>query len=100
MVAWLVGGGIFVAAVWWRFGTESGRAFHAQAAEARADRAPRVLSEVGSRAGGVLVCPKCDGGSFKAHRRLGTKLAFGAASMLGTATRVRCVTCGTDYQRG
>jgi hypothetical protein len=91
---------------WWLVGSESGRATLAARSEARSARAakgPQVLSRVGTRVdedGPVLACPRCGGTQFQAHRRLSTKLMFGAASLLGQAKHVRCVTCGTDYLRG
>jgi hypothetical protein len=92
-VAWI---GLMI----WRYGTASGKAFGARAEEMKADRKPQPISAVGTETAAGLACPKCGGTQFKVQRKLSTKLAFGAASMLGQARHVRCVTCGTQYQRG
>lgn len=88
--------------VLWLFGTESGRTWAGNARLARARKRPSTISSVGTHAdgGGGLACPKCGGTQFKAGRRAGTKVAFGAMSLLGQAKHVRCVTCGTQYIRG
>lgn len=102
---------VWVGVLVWRYGTSSGRRFHEQGVTMKAARFPQPasavrrdgparLSEVGERTAAGLACPICGGTQWKAHRTLGTKLAFGLASMLGNARRVRCVTCGTDYVRG
>lgn len=62
------------------------------------------LSEVGERTAAGLACPKCGGTQFKAKRSAGGK-ALGAplggvGAMLAPKTRVKCVTCGTEYRRG
>jgi len=61
----------------------------------------KTLSDVATRTeDGVPKCPKCRGTQFKVGRKTSTKLLFGAASMLGQAQWVRCVTCGERYRRG
>lgn len=63
-------------------------------------RAARATPTLRSTDGTPLACPKCGGGQFKVRRRTSTKVALGAASLLGQAKWVRCVTCGTEYRRG
>lgn len=58
------------------------------------------ISVVGDTSTGALACPRCGGTSFKVRRRTSTKIVFGAASLLGQAKHVRCVTCGAEYDRG
>jgi hypothetical protein len=60
----------------------------------------RNLSVVGDRSSGALACPRCRGTQFKVRRRTSTKVLFGVASLLGQAKHVRCVTCGSEYDRG
>lgn len=106
MVGLVVVSALFVLAfVWWvrDVRSPSAREGRAVLVEERAlvrERSRLPLSMVGAQAGGGLACPKCGGQSFRAHRRLSTKLTFGVVSLLGNARRVRCVTCGTDYARG
>ena len=57
------------------------------------------LATVGARTPAGLACPKCGGTQFKPARKTSTKVIFGAASMLGQAKWVRCVTCGERYRR-
>jgi hypothetical protein len=61
-----------------------------------AEKANRI-SKVGVQGGAGLQCPKCGGTQFKAKRSAGGKMALG---VLAPKTRVRCVTCGTQYTRG
>src|SRR5579859_341045 len=90
---------VFVIAVGcWGVFTKSGQAF---AEQERRKKVGQTISHAGTRSGGGgLACPKCGGTQFKAHRKTSTKLAFGAASLLGQAKWVRCVTCAADYRRG
>ena len=96
---------IFVVAVlgiaYWLVFTDSGKAAMAASRRRKEAKKPKAISQVGvkSEAAG-LACPKCGGTQFKAARKTSTKLAFGAASMLGQAHFVRCVTCGTRSRRG
>lgn len=70
----------------------------------RNDPAGKKISEVGDRSDAGLACPKCGGTQFKAKRRGAAKLATGATlgvgALLVPKTRVKCVTCGTEYVRG
>lgn len=68
----------------------------------RERREPPKISQAGvhGEGGAGLACPVCGGGEFKVARKVSTKLMFGAASLLGQARYVRCVTCGTRYRRG
>jgi hypothetical protein len=113
-----VAAGVVIVVLWvgvvvWRYWTPGGQRWGAQAKAMKAARRPQVLtdaarasskppalSDVAATSPVGLACPKCGGTQFKAHRRLSTKLMFGAASLLGQAKHVRCVTCGTDYLRG
>lgn len=60
------------------------------------------ISTVGDRSSGVLACPRCGGTAFKAKRS--AKAKVGAVVLtpltLAKASQVKCVTCGTYYQRG
>lgn len=58
---------------------------------------PKKISKVGDRSSGVLACPKCGGTGFKAKRSLMGKVALG---VLAPKTRVKCTTCGKEYDRG
>jgi hypothetical protein len=90
----------------WLLGTESGKALVESFSSARSKREKarhgQTLSARGvhGEGGAGLACPKCGGSQFKVARKNSTKIAFGAASMLGQAHWVRCVTCGTRYRRG
>ena len=66
------------------------------AAKTMTDKANRI-STVGVQGGGGLQCPKCGGSQFKAKRSAGGKMTLG---VLAPKTRVKCVTCGTQYTRG
>jgi DNA-directed RNA polymerase subunit RPC12/RpoP len=55
------------------------------------------ISKVGIKGGTGVQCPKCGGTQFKAKRSAGGKVGLG---VLAPKTRVRCVTCGTQYTRG
>lgn len=67
-------------------------------------RAGGVISNVGQRTTGGLACPKCGGTQFKAKRSAKGKaigaVAGVAGAMLAPKSRVRCVTCKTEYVRG
>jgi hypothetical protein len=71
----------------------------------KSDPAGKPISQVGrSSADAVLACPKCGGTQFKAKRSTKGK-AIGATAglagaMLAPKSRVKCETCGTEYQRG
>ncbi len=80
-------------------------------AAAPGDRVRAAISEVGERSVAGLACPKCGGTAFKAKRSRGAKLLMApvAVTSLGVGlvgvaalrkTRVKCVTCGTEYLRG
>jgi hypothetical protein len=70
------------------------------------------ISVVGDQSHLGLACPKCGGSQFKAKRsgkaRAGiavTTVVTGgiggvAAAGVTRQTKVKCVTCGTEYQRG
>lgn len=69
------------------------------------------ISKVADRSSGTLACPKCGGTQFKAKRSTKSRagIVAGSAVTLGVGlvaaaatkqTRVKCVTCGTEYQRG
>ena len=49
-------------------------------------------------------CPKCGGSAFKAKRSAMAKVLLvptvGVGTLLAPKSRVRCVTCGTEYRRG
>ena len=86
--------------------TETGKAAAKQIRkEKAADPKGKPLSQVGLKPAGTdagsggLACPKCHGTQFKVQRKTSTKIAFGAASLLGNARWVRCVTCGERYRR-
>jgi len=72
-------------------------------AEAGKSVVRREISKVGSTASGVLACPRCGGAQFKAKRSGKAKMigvvTIGGA-LLAPKTRVKCVTCGTEYLRG
>jgi O-antigen ligase len=57
----------------------------------------RKISKVGVRGAAGLGCPKCGGAQFKAKRSGVGKVGLG---LLAPKTRVRCVTCGTQFVRG
>lgn len=90
----------------WLLRTDSGNAVVESFTNARSKREKvrhgQTLSARGihGEGGAGLACPHCGGTQFKVARKTGTKLAFGAASLLGQAHWVRCVTCGTRYRRG
>jgi hypothetical protein len=67
-----------------------------------AKRVKAPISAVGDRSSGVLACPRCGGTGFKAKRS--AKAKIGAVVLtpltLAKASQVKCVTCGTIYQRG
>jgi ribosomal protein S27AE len=75
-----------------------------------ADPTGRPISEVGEHSAAGLACPKCGGTQFKAKRRGLVKAAVaptfvvpfvGAAAFAAAPkSRVKCVTCGNEYQRG
>lgn len=105
VIAFFIGAIIwyFAKDAWFLFRTPEGRAERAAARKAVVEdqaRRRRPLSEVAERTAAGLACPKCGGTQFKAARKTSTKLMFGAASMLGQAHFVRCVSCGTRYRRG
>jgi len=77
----------------------------AKKAEARAAKpSKQLISEVGERNAAGLACPKCGGTQFKAKRSAKGKtigaIAGVAGAMLAPKSRVRCVTCKTEYVRG
>jgi hypothetical protein len=55
------------------------------------------ISKVGVRGATGLQCPKCGGTQFTAKRSAGGKIGLG---LLAPKTRVRCVTCRTQFTRG
>lgn len=59
--------------------------------------AGKAISEVGEQSAAGLACPKCGGAQFKAKRSAAGKFAGG---LLAPKSRVKCVTCGTEYRRG
>lgn len=92
-----------------RQGAEEGKANReakeAAKREARAaDPSKRRFSEVSTDG----ACPKCGGTSFKAKRSARGKLLAAGAALVVTPvalaaapkSRVRCVTCKTEYLRG
>lgn len=60
----------------------------------------RKISEVGTTTSAGLACPVCGGTDYNVKRSLKAKLMLGLASLVIKASQVRCVTCGTVYQRG
>jgi hypothetical protein len=61
------------------------------------------ISEVGNVTEAGLACPKCGGTQFKAKRSRGAKVLLSPMAItipLAPKTRVKCVTCGTEYRRG
>lgn len=62
------------------------------------------ISTTGDRSSGALACPKCGGTQFKAKRSKGAKALLiptvGMGALLAKKSRVKCVTCGTEYMRG
>ena len=67
------------------------------------DRVRVAISEVGQRSAAGLACPKCGGTAFKAKRSKGAKLLAAPLAIVIAVmpkTRVKCVTCGTEYLRG
>jgi len=64
-----------------------------------------ALSELAARTEqGQLMCPSCGGTQFTAKRSASAKsagcLLFGIGFLLAPKSRVRCVTCGTEFKRG
>lgn len=98
VVVCLVGAGL----LWTGPGRELVASFSAGRQAARSRREPAKISQAGvhGEGGAGLACPVCGGSEFKVGRKTSTKLLFGAASLLGQARYVRCVTCGTRYRRG
>jgi hypothetical protein len=77
-----------------------------QGAPKPADPRGGRISDVGERTAAGLACPKCGGTQFKAKRSAAGK-TIGTAATLGVAgaflapkSRVKCITCGTEYRRG
>lgn len=67
------------------------------------DRVRADISKVGDRTPSGLACPKCGGTAFKAKRSRVAKLLLAPVPIAIAAapkSRVRCVTCGTEYLRG
>ena len=75
------------------------------------DQAKAAGKNVGSRTGVPFssvasegACPKCGGDAFKAKRSRLAKVLLvptvGVGALLAPKTRVKCVTCGTEYLRG
>lgn len=62
------------------------------------------ISEVADRSEGDVRCPKCGGTQFKAKRSGRGKVigvaTVGVGAVLAPKSRVKCVTCGTEYRRG
>lgn len=73
---------VFVGA---RRGWKQGRA------QAKHGGRPLVRTEAGP------ACPHCGGHQFRAKRSAAGKAALG---VLATKTKVECVTCGVEYNRG
>lgn len=67
------------------------------------NRVRKAISEVGDQTAGGLACPKCGGTQFKAKRSRLAKTVT-VVSIVGVVAMpkrwVKCVTCGTEYQRG
>lgn len=73
---------------------------------------PDAISKVGTQTAAGLACPNCGGTQFEAKRSFGAKAravalapfvtpAVAAAGLyLAPKSRVRCITCGTEYARG
>ena len=73
------------------------------AAASPGDRVRAEISQVGDRTPAGLACPKCGGTNFKAKRSRGAKILLAPIPIAIAAapkSRVKCVTCGTEYQRG
>lgn len=95
-------GGAIILGIWfvlivWRYATPSGQRWSSRVDAEKKTRAPKVLSTVGAPTVQGLACPKCGGTQFTAHRSGRGKVTAG---LLARKSRVRCVTCGTDYLRG
>lgn len=59
--------------------------------------AGQKLSVVGDQGPAGLQCPNCGSTNFTAKRSFMGKVALG---VLAPKTKVKCVVCGTSYQRG
>jgi hypothetical protein len=95
----------------WSTTTENGKAYatklSAQTADKKAQklssqlgkggRVNAAISQVGAAGAAGLACPRCGGTAFKAKRSAGGKVAGG---LLAPKTRVKCITCATEYRRG
>lgn len=61
------------------------------------------ISAAADRSSGVLACPNCRGSSFKAKRSFRAKALLiptvGIGVLAAPKTRVKCITCGTEYLR-
>jgi len=120
MTGWIVFGLIAAAVVGylvWTSTTDAGRQYATKALAEKNERDKNrlttkpssmghrtKLSNVGDTSSGTLACPKCKGTQFKAKRRGSAKVVgaatFGVGALLVPKTRVKCVTCGTEYLRG
>ena len=62
------------------------------------------LSAVGQQTEAGLACPKCGSTQFTAKRSMTGKIVgfgtLGVGGLLAPKTRVKCVACGTMFQRG
>lgn len=84
----------------------------AKVAATKAAKGPagQPISQVANRGAGVLACPVCGGGQFKARRSkagrglvaaatITTGIGGVAAAAVTKQKQVQCVTCGTKYKR-
>jgi hypothetical protein len=108
----------FVAFGVWTNTTEAGKAYLAKAtSDAAAKKAGKLsnqlskggrvnapISQVGAGGAAGLACPRCGGSGFQAKRSRAAKVLLvptvGVGTLLAPKTRVKCITCGTEYRRG